>query len=102
MTRDEHLMVIAMEECHEVAQRLSKALRFGMEEVQPGQHMTNRERVTVEVADLRAMFDMLGIDDDSPFVHRLALEKRAKVEHFLNYSAECGTLAGDPAPTGKE
>jgi hypothetical protein len=37
MTRDEHLMTIAMEECAEVAQRVSKAVRFGMEEIQPGQ-----------------------------------------------------------------
>jgi hypothetical protein len=30
MTRKEHLLVIAMEECNEVAQRLSKALRFSL------------------------------------------------------------------------
>ena len=34
MTREEHLLVVAMEECDEVSQRIAKALRFGLEQVQ--------------------------------------------------------------------
>lgn len=97
MTRQEHLLTIAIEECNEIAQRLSKALRFGVTEVQPGQHLTNRERVSEEVADLRGVLDMLGIDDDSPWVHRHAEAKQRKVEKFLRYSMECGTLDDVPA-----
>lgn len=96
MTREEHLLTIAAEECVEVAQRLTKALRFGLEEVQPGQTQTNRERIYHEYWQLRASLGMAGIDawhngDDSKAVER---EKVEKVEHFLNYSAECGTLHG--------
>lgn len=92
MTRQEHLLTIAMEECCEVAHRLSKLLRFGGDEVQPGQLLTNRERVSEEFADLLAVLAMSGIDVDSPWVHSAADAKRRKVEHFLKYSAERGTL----------
>ncbi len=95
MTRDEHLLVIGMEECNEVAQRLSKALRFGMEEAQPvetgGDGATNnRDRIWAEWCDLVALMRMLDI----PCASIAAMDaKRAKVEAFLRYSEECGTVA---------
>lgn len=91
MTRNEHLMTIAIEGCNEIAQRISKALRFGVYEIQPGQPLTNVERISEEIADLRGVLDMLGIDDDSPWVHTRAEARQRKVEEFLRYSAECGT-----------
>jgi hypothetical protein len=97
MTREEHLLTIAAEECAEVAQRLSKALRFGLDEVQPGQSLTNRERIRYEYSDLAAVLEM--IDPPTPSGGRIhppsgkAMdEKRAKVETFLAYSAQQGTL----------
>jgi NTP pyrophosphatase (non-canonical NTP hydrolase) len=92
MTRTEHLLCILAEECAEVAQRASKAMRFGMAEVEPGQPHTNAERVCHEMADLVAVFQMLTngrLLTDSPLV----AAKREKVERFLRYSAECGTVA---------
>jgi hypothetical protein len=89
MTRREHLLTIAMEECNEVAQRLSKALRFGLDEVQPGQGLNNAMRVEEEFADLVAVLRMLHMGFPSP--HEMAA-KQEKVERFLAYSAECGTL----------
>jgi hypothetical protein len=90
MTREEHLGVIGMEECNEVGQRISKALRFGRDQVQPGQSKTNRERVEAEFTDLCATLDMLDFSI-VPDAQRMA-EKRAKVETFLAYSVVCGTL----------
>lgn len=62
MTRDEHLLVIAAEECAEIAKRCSKALRFGLNETQadaghavtgsPEESLTNRERIELEYNDL--------------------------------------------------
>lgn len=97
MKRHEHLLTILAEECAEVAQRASKALRFGLGEVQPGQGLTNAERIVGEVTDLLAVALMLADEG------HLALEdqqgavaaKRAKVEKFLAYSAQCGTLEPD-------
>ncbi len=94
MTRDEHLMTIAMEECAEVAQRLSKAMRFGWSEVQPDEHdnpkrLTNRQRVLMEYIDLVAVMRMLGF---LPIQEALLRPKQEQVTRFLAYSAKCGTL----------
>lgn len=61
MSDTEHLLGILAEECAEVAIRASKAQRFGLGEVQPGQRLTNCERITYELNDLLAAADMLGI-----------------------------------------
>lgn len=99
MTRNEHLMTIAMEECAEVAQRLSKALRFGMDESQASaghgisgseeEALTNAERIRKEYSQLAAVLEMIGIG--AP-LGKWMDEKREKVEYFLRYSAEVGTL----------
>lgn len=94
MTRQDHLLVRAMEECNELAQRISKALVFGMEEVQPGQTLTNRERIYGEYYDLRAVLGMAGIDawDTSDRARQAEAAKVAKVEKFLAYSDACGRV----------
>lgn len=96
MTRQEHLLVILMEECAEVAQRASKALRFGLFEVQPGQELTNRDRICQEFADLTAAMNMLenecGIGMEFDRFDNLVNRKIAQVEKFLKYSSEVGTL----------
>jgi len=102
MTREDHLLVIIAEECNEVAQRATKALRFGLEEVQPGQEQNNSLRILGELADLLTAFDMLI--EESAVMGRANLDackvlvemrnaKRAKIEKFLLLSAECGRLA---------
>ncbi len=95
MTRDEHLYTIAGEEAVEIAQRCSKAVRFGGAEVQPGQTLDNRTRILQEYADLVGVLEMLGfsvgpgpLDPLRPWVDA----KKLKVEQFLRYSEECGTL----------
>lgn len=89
MTREEHLLVILLEECSEVTKEASKAIRFGMHEVMPGQPLTNRDRILRELQDLYAVVEMLGLQG----VDRAAIElKKAKVEKFMRYAKECGTL----------
>lgn len=103
MTRTEHLLFILAEECAEVAQRASKAARFGLAEVQPGQAKTNARRIADEMNDLIAVYQMLAGPVVSPTMPLFAygtpkaymadiLEKQAKVEKFLKYSEECGTV----------
>lgn len=93
MKRIEHILFIIAEECAEVAQRASKAARFTLEEVQPGQDLPNIERLWQEFNDLYAMMQMLH---EETGYNGLSLKQReakiAKVEHFLKYSAERGTL----------
>ena len=95
MTRDEHLYTIAAEECAELAQRFSKANRFGGNETQPGQPFNNRQRILQEFADLIGAMEMLGFDFQIGRLHALRPwidAKKEKVEKYLAYSKECGTL----------
>jgi hypothetical protein len=99
MTREEHLLKIAEEECSEIAQRISKAMRFGVREVQPGQHADNNDRIYKEYADLEAMFEIMedeGILDKIralPMYETWKKQKKEKVEQFLKYSEKCNTLS---------
>jgi len=99
MNRPEHLLIILAEECNEVAHRCSKALRFGLQEVEPGQALTNAQRIYLEYADLQAVFGMLvtegamrGCNLDLNELDRVKGKKRTKIERYLDYSRECGTL----------
>lgn len=93
MTRLEHLLWVLAEECAEVAQRVSKAARFGMDEVQPGQELTNEERIWQEMNDLAGIGEMLIALRGQGGLSRDAMDaKKAKVEKFLLYSIECGTF----------
>lgn len=93
---EEHVLVTLMEECAEIAQRASKALRFGLDEIQPvetgGDGVTpNRTRLTREVNDLLGVCQLLGIE----YGDFAATEaKKAKVRYFAEYAREQGTLHG--------
>lgn len=97
MTREQHLLIRAMEECNELAQRISKALVFGLDEnqVNPEQNpenLNNRDRIYFEYYDLRAVLGMAGIDawDASDRARKAENAKRRKVEKYLQYSKELG------------
>ncbi len=94
MTETEHLLIIASEECSEIAQRISKALRFGLDEREPHQQLTNAERIALEVVDLFAVLGMLSseIPVDDMMTPRSVQAKKDKVKEFLLYSIDCGTL----------
>jgi NTP pyrophosphatase (non-canonical NTP hydrolase) len=97
MTRQELLLVQLAEECSEVAVRVSKALRFGLTEVQPGQDQTNASRIVDELMDLHTIALMLSLEGALPNLSglektRAIQAKTAKIEKYLAYSKECGTL----------
>lgn len=101
MTRDEHVWKVLEEECAEVARRVSKLLRFGRDEVEPGQPYYNAERVLHELDDLdgvREMLEAAGLLPTDPLgspARRAA--KREKVEKYLAYGVQCGTVSAGPA-----
>lgn len=93
MSRDEHLLTIVAEECNEVAQRATKALRFSLEEIEPGQEHTNKERLFQEFGDLVAVLRMLFPEDFDhiPFTE-WQKNKQEKVKRYLEYSEFLGTV----------
>ena len=95
MNRTEHLLSCLAEECAEVAQRVSKALRFGLDEVQPGQDQTNAERIVEEFNDLAAVVNRLSREGVLPWADwstEREEEKAAKIERFMAISREQGVL----------
>ena len=94
MNRTEHLLVILMEECSEVQKNTSKALRFGLDDHASDSDVNNAEMLTKEIGDLYAAIQMLFDDKniiESPFNEHINL-KKIKVEKYLEYSKQKGTL----------
>jgi len=53
------LLTIFAEECAEAIQRASKAKRFGLREIQPGQRRTNSQRLAEEIGQVLSLVDQL-------------------------------------------
>lgn len=68
MTPVQYRLLKVMEECTEVAQRASKQMQFGGDQVEPGQPFTNAERLRAEVLDLRARLLSLELFNEIPDV----------------------------------
>lgn len=93
MKRLEMLLTILMEECNELAIDTSKAIRFGLDE-QRDLPTSNRERMNKEYNDLIAVVDMINAEVGDVFrCNTEAMRKKQeKVEKYMKYSQECGTL----------
>lgn len=106
MTKLEHILTIIAEECNEVAQRATKALRFGLLNIEEGQNLNNLARISKEYIDLVATLEMLDMEMEkySEFggrslhlnlIHNLygdtKQDKRDKIEKYLEISKKEGT-----------
>lgn len=95
MNTKEHLLVCLIEECAEIQQAASKALRFGLDDGYPGSDTTNSQDMGREITDLIAVIDLCR-------EHGMALqplefmtmydEKIQKVNAYMQYARERGTL----------
>lgn len=100
MNRKEYLLVKLAEECNEVAQRVTKALTFSLEEVQDGQGLSNAQRIEQEYIDLVTTYQLLQQNGWLPEIdvekaEEAAAKKIEKLEFYANYSAHLGTLKPD-------
>lgn len=89
MNTIEHYLTVLSEECAETVQRASKAIRFGLQEIQPGQNETNKRRLEREFSEIIAVGDLigLGISKDgkrATFVEQcMAASQLDKTEYLL-------------------
>lgn len=87
MNRIETLLCVLAEECSEVAQRCSKAQRFGVHQKQAGHERTNAGRIDVELQDVYALVAMIRMELQTPWFgvpEDSAMEaKRLKVESYM-------------------
>lgn len=95
MTETEYLLTLLMEEAAEIQQAAAKALRFGLDDRPPdsSRPTTNAQEIVGEVDDLRGVIVMLTDRGLIPMSSlQRVIDKQRKVEHFMAYSVERGTL----------
>ncbi len=96
MTEQEHLLECLSEECSEVIKEVCKAQRFGLEDINPKTGVRNRTAISHELTDLIAVVDMLvdrGIlVNDQLFNQNDIANKKAKVEHYIEYAKQHGRI----------
>lgn len=77
LTRDD-LLVLLIEECGEVIQAATKALRFGWDVDHGVGYGNNRMVLSREIGDLMGVVDGLDIDHDNLSAMRVSKLKRAQ------------------------
>lgn len=89
MKKSDHLLVILMEECAEVSKVCAKALRFGLDDIEPGKQTPNRELLNHEMGDLMGAFRMLA---EFGLVEPVAASqldaKISRINKFFQYSRD--------------
>lgn len=97
MDRTDLLLTSLAEESVEVAQRVTKALRFGLDDIQPGQQKTNRERIMEEVHDLRGVLRKLGEEGVLDVGCDIEAEDRKgrRVEEFDGFLDRCNAIRAE-------
>ncbi len=95
MNTKEHLLVCLMEECAEIQQAASKALRFGLEDGYPGANTTNVEDIEIEIIELIAVIDMCRsrkIISEPVEGASIYSAKLTRVEAYFKYARTTGAL----------
>lgn len=89
-----YLLILIIEECAEVIQRVCKAIRFGLDEVQPSQELTNGQRINYEINDLSCVIDLAAKEKiiNQTIFFDMRAKKVEKVEKYMNYSKELNIL----------
>ena len=95
MNTEDYLLACLSEEAGEIIQEIGKCHRFGKQDSPPNSDQTNWDRLRVEVHQLIAVYEMICEDDGRrPLVmdRQLIVEKKVKVNHYMEYSASLGRL----------
>lgn len=100
MTKNENLLVTLMEECAELQQAVSKALRFGMDGCRPVNTERNNERdIMFEYYQLVSVMEMLisgnvlhefSVADEA----LVKIQKKINVARYQEISESAGTIKG--------
>ena len=94
MNKIEHLLTCLAEECAEVIQRVTKANRFGLAEIEPGQDFTNAQRIVQELYEVKAVVETLKAEGAlaSGLDAIAIMQKKEKIRRYMEYAEQCGTL----------
>lgn len=92
MTNEQYLLTLLAEECAEVSQRATKAIRFGLDDpkgAQPG-FPSNKEILLEEINDLLVVVEMLFGEN---YVNKTQQNhKKEKIQKYTQLYKELGQL----------
>lgn len=101
MKQFENILVTVSEECAEIQQAVSKALRFGLENHHPNNpDVTNADDILYEFIQLQALIESLQEHGKLPTwddftVQTMKNNKIRNVAKWQEVSFACGTLQGN-------
>lgn len=102
MNHKEHLLTCLAEECAELSQAATKALRFGVDDMGPGEVRTNGENIQHEFNDVLAIIEMLAEQDVVPLGDSrpvILQKKKDKVTRYMEYAVRIRVIAAmNPFP----
>lgn len=79
-------LIILQEECVEVAQVISKIMRFGPDQIIPGKDETNLQHLEKEIGDVEAMIELLQDFDIGVSKEGCTEAKQKKFEKLKQWS----------------
>jgi len=85
---EREIIDIIIEECAEVIQRGTKMTRFGIEEVQPGQDLSNAQRLAREIGDV---FEIVALAIEAGIVTQAEIDlgrahKRKQLAKYMQHA----------------
>lgn len=95
MNKAEHLLTCLIEECAEVQQAATKALRFGLDDGHPEGTATNEQDLMKEISHFTAVAELLQEENILTLPMFSGPEYNAKKERvraYMSYAARRGTL----------
>lgn len=82
---ERELLTILAEEAAEVIHRISKALRFSLNDKEPGNSLSNLQRIEYELGDMQAVIQRLiaiGLLNPTAIV-QYSMNKHTKLDRYL-------------------
>ena len=94
MNKQEHILTVLAEECNELAQACSKALRFGLHNTKTGKTVNNRKKISREFNDIYAMVKLLRKNKAIPYSisEKRVANKMIRFEENLELSERKGNV----------
>lgn len=91
LNKTDMLLCILNEECAELSKETMKAMRFGLDDVEPGVGKTNRLKIRQEAHDVIAVLQFLR-EEIGEYDQALIDEKKNKIRRMFEYSRKKGRM----------
>jgi NTP pyrophosphatase (non-canonical NTP hydrolase) len=82
---EREILTMLIEECAEIQQRATKLIRFGRDEIQEGQDLTNAQRLADEILDFMLVLGFvkeLNLVDYAPFLEDMHRRHQKKLKYI--------------------